>query len=151
MARDRRDQEGPSLFDLQAPYLNSFAGTDLDGKGVEATVNILDPFTPFAEDAQYYDDASATVYFKNVWGAIIKDFEAHKVMPAGKVTPEDVVWGGDIWHAMVDYKTKSDALFAKLSSATLADEKKALFEKAKAFYAAYRLPRRLPVATAAAS
>ena len=144
-------KKDPSLFDIQAPYLNSFAGTDLDGKGVEATVNILDPFTPFADDKQYYDDASGTTYFKNVWGAIIKDFEAHKIMPAGKVTPEDVVWGGDIWHAMVDYKSKSDALFAKLSSATLADDKKAMLEKAKAFYAAFDFLDAYRLATAAGS
>jgi len=144
-------KKDPSLFDIQAPYLNSFAGTDLDGKGVEATVNILDPFTPFADDKQYYDDASGTTYFKNVWGAIIKDFEAHKVMPAGKVTPEDVVWGGDVWHAMVDYKMKSDALIAKLSSAKLGDDKKAVLEKAKAFYAAFDFLDAYRLASAAGS
>jgi hypothetical protein len=144
-------KKDPSLFDIQAPYLNSFAGTDLDGKGVEATVNILDPFTPFADDKQYYDDVAGTTYFKNVWGAIIKDFETHKVMPAGKVTPEDVVWGGDIWHEMVDYKEKSDALFTKLSSATLTDDKKALLEKAKAFYAAFDFLDSYRLATAAGS
>jgi hypothetical protein len=144
-------KKDPSLFDIQAPYLNSFAGTDLDGKGVEATVNILDPFTPFADDKQYYDDASGTTYFKNVWGAIIKDFEAHKVMPAGKVTPEDVVWGGAIWHAMMEYKSKSDALIAKLSSATLADDKKAMLDKAKTFYAAFDFLDAYRLATAAGS
>ncbi len=77
-------KKDPSLFDIQAPYLNSFAGTSLDGKGVEATVNILDPCTPFEEDAQYYDDAEATMNCKNVWSAIIKDFAAHKIMTEGK-------------------------------------------------------------------
>lgn len=127
----------PSLFDIQAPYLNSFAGTDLDGKGVEETIKILDPLTPFEENAQYYDDPNATTNFKNVWGAVIKDFEAHKVIPAGKATPEDVVWGGDIWHLMVDYKKKSDALLAKVDAAKLAADKQEIVRKAKAFYDAY--------------
>ncbi len=144
-------KKDPSLYDVQAPYLNSFAGTDLDGKGVEATVNILDPLTPFADDKQYYDETTGTAYFKNVWGAIIKDFEAHKIMPAGKVTPEDVVWGGDIWHAMVEYKAKSDELFGKLSSATLNADKKAMFDKAKAFYAAYDFLDSYRLAVAAGS
>jgi hypothetical protein len=144
-------KKDPSLFDIQAPYLNSVAGTDLDGKGVKATVDLLDPFTPFADDNQYFDDVSATTYFKNVWGAWIKDFEAHKIVPAGKVTPEDVVWGGDVWHAMIDYKSKSDALFAKLSSATLGDDKKALLEKAKAFYAAFDFLDAYRLASAAGS
>ena len=38
-------KKDPSLYDLQAPYLNSMAGTSLDGKGVAATVAILHPFT----------------------------------------------------------------------------------------------------------
>ncbi len=25
---------------------------------------------------------------------MIKNFEAHEILPAGKVTPDDVVWGG---------------------------------------------------------
>src|SRR6202166_4715989 len=59
-------KKNPSLFDRQAPYLNSVAGTDLDGKGVKATVDLLDPFTPFADDKQYFDDVSLPTYFKNV-------------------------------------------------------------------------------------
>jgi hypothetical protein len=137
----------PSLFDLQAPYLNSFAGTDLDGKGVASTVNLLDPFSPFSEGKSYYDDPTNLVYYKSVWGAIIADLESHGIMPKGKVTPDDVVWGGPIWHQMVDYKTKTDALLSKLGSATLSADKQALLDKAKTFYAdfdfldSYRLAR----------
>ncbi len=59
------------------------------------------------------------------------------MIPAGKATPEDVVWGADIWHLMVDYKKKSDALLVKLDSATLAADKQDIVKKAKAFYDAY--------------
>jgi hypothetical protein len=127
----------PSLYDLQAPYLNSFAGTSLDGKGVEQTVSILHPFTPFDDDKKYYDDPSSTVFYANVWTAIIKDFEAHKIIPAGKITADDVVWGGPIWHQMVDYRSKTDALMGKLKGATLASDKQALLDKAKTLYAAF--------------
>lgn len=134
-----------SLYDLQAPYLNSMAGTSLDGKGVADTVAILHPFTTFEDDKQYYEDKSATAYYANVWTAIIKDFEAHNILPAGKVTADDVVWGGPIWRQMVDYREKTDALLAKLKNATLTPEKQALVDKANTFYAdfdfldAYRL------------
>ena len=127
----------PSLYDLQAPYLNSMAGTSLDGKGVEETVKILHPFTSFADDKQYYDDTSGTAYYANVWSAIIKDFEAHGIIPKGKITPDDVVWGGPIWHQMIDYKAKTDDLMDKLKGKTLAADKQALADKAKTFYAAY--------------
>ena len=134
-----------SLYDLQAPYLNSMAGTSLDGKGVADTVAILHPFTPFDDDKQYFEDTKSTTYYANVWTAIIKDFEAHNIIPPGKVTADDVVWGGPIWKQMVDYRSKTDALLAKLGGATLSPDKQALVDKAKALYAdfdfldAYRL------------
>jgi hypothetical protein len=127
----------PSLYDLQAPYLNSVAGTSLDGKGVEQTVAILHPFTTFDGDKQYYDDKASTAYYANVYAAIIKDFEAHNVIPAGKFTPDDFVWGGPIWHQLVDYRSKTDELMTKLKGATLTAEKQALVDKAKTHYANY--------------
>lgn len=126
-----------SLFDIQAPYLNSFAGTNLDGKGVASTVNLLDPFSPFEDGKAYYDDPKNLVYYKSVWNAIIADLEKNKIIPAGIVKTDDVVWGGDIWHQMVEYRTKSDDLFAKLGAATLSADKKALFDKAKTLYAGF--------------
>ena len=130
-------KKDPSLYELQAPYLNSMAGTSLDGKGVEATVKILHPFTSFADDKQYYDDKSATTYYANVWSAIIKDFEAHGIIPKDKISPDDVVWGGAIWHQMVDYKAKTDDLMDKMKGKSLAADKQALADKAKTLYAAY--------------
>src|ERR1700730_425025 len=127
----------PSLYDLQAPYLNSVAGTSLDGKGVEQTVAVLHPYTTFAGDKQYYDDKASTVYYANVWSAIIKDFEAHGIIPAGKIAPDDVVWGGPIWHHLVDYRAKTDELMTKLKGMTLASDKQVLADKAKIFYAGY--------------
>src|ERR1700688_4711673 len=124
-----------SLYDLQAPYLNSMAGTSLDGKGVADTVAILHPFTTFDDNKQYYDDKASTTYYANVWNAVIKNFEEHKIIPEGKATPDDVVWGGPIWLQMVEYRTKADDLLKKLSGATLAPGKQQLVEKAKSFYA----------------
>src|SRR6202021_3300277 len=66
-----------SLYDLQAPYLNSMAGTSLDGKGVADTVAILHPFSTFDDNKQYYDDKASTTYYANVWNAVIKNFEEH--------------------------------------------------------------------------
>ena len=109
----------PSLYDLQAPYLNSMAGTSLDGKGVADTVAILHPFTTFDDNKQYYDDKKSTTYYANIWNAMIKNFEEHSILPAGKVTADDVVWGGPIWQQMVDYRTKTDEIMKKLAGATL--------------------------------
>jgi hypothetical protein len=144
-------KKDPSLYDLQAPYLNSVAGTDLDGKGVAATVNILHPYTSFEDDAEYYADPNKVLYYANAWGALIKNYEEHGIIPKGKVTPDDIIWGGAIWHQMVDYKDKTDALMQKLDGMTLDTGKKALVDKAKSFYAARDYLDAWRLATAAAS
>lgn len=137
----------PSLYDLQAPYLNAMAGTSLDGPGVAETVKILDPLTSFADDAQYYQNKDATTYYANVWSAIIRDFEAHNIIPKGKVTPDDVAWGGPIWQQMVDYRTKTDDLLGGLKGKALPPDRQALAERARTLYAdfdfldSYRLAR----------
>ncbi|WP_129218110.1 hypothetical protein [Lichenibacterium ramalinae] len=127
----------PGLYDLQAPYLNAMAGTSLDGKGVAETVRILHPFTGFDDDKQYFDEKGGTTYYANVWAAIIRDFETHGIIPKGKVTPDDVVWGGPIWHQMVDYRAKTDDLLGKLKAAPLSADKQALADKARALYAGF--------------
>jgi hypothetical protein len=128
-----------SLYDLQAPFLNSMAGTNLDGKGLADSVAVLHPFSTFDDDKQYFEDKKSTTYYVNIYNAMIKNYEEHGILPAGKATADDFVWGGPIWKQMVDYRAKTDDLMKKL------DGKKALADKAKTFYAdfdfldAYRL------------
>ena len=97
-------KKDPSLYDIQAPYLNSFAGTDLDGKGVATTVNMLDPFSPFQDGKAYYDDPKNLVYYKSVWNAMISDLESHSIIPKGTVTTGRHRLGRRIWRQMVDYR-----------------------------------------------
>ena len=73
-------------------------------------MKILHPFTPFDDNTKYYDDKASTVYYTNVWAAIIKDFEEHGIIPAGKVTPDESSGAAPIWHQMVDYRAKTDEL-----------------------------------------
>ena len=80
---------------------------------VADTVAILHPFSTFDDNKQYYDDKQSTTYYANVWTAVIKNFEEHNILPAGKVTADDVVWGGPIWHELVDYRTKTDEILKK--------------------------------------
>ena len=127
----------PSLYDLQAPFLNSMAGTNLDGKGVADTVAILHPFTTFDDNKQYFEDTKSTTYYLNIYNAMIKNYEEHGILPVGKATADDFVWGGPIWKQMVDYRNKTAELMKKLEGAALADDKKALVEKAKGLYASF--------------
>jgi hypothetical protein len=124
----------PSLMDLQAPYLNSVAGTSLDGKGVASTINILDPMTSFENDKQYYKDDKSVLYYKNAWSAIIADYASHGIMPKDAVTPDEIIWGAAIWHQMQDYKAKTDTIMSGLAGKTLPADKADLLAKARQFY-----------------
>lgn len=124
----------PSLHDLQAPYLNSVAGTSLDGKGVASTISVLDPMTSFDNDKVYYQDEKSVLFYKNAWSAIIADYAAHGIMPKDAVTPDEVIWGAAVWHQMQDYKAKTDAIMAATAGKTLAADKAALLAKAKQYY-----------------
>ncbi len=135
----------PSLFDLQAPYLNSVAGTSLDGKGVEATVKILDPFSPFDYSSTYFTDQSSILYYKNAWPAIIADWTEKGLVPKGAVTADDVIWAAPIWHQMKDYRAKAEGLIKGLEGKTLSADHQKLLDQAKHhfeifdFLDAYRL------------
>jgi hypothetical protein len=144
-------KKDPSLFDIQAPYLNSVAGTDFDGKGVAEVVNSLDPFAPFEYGKTFYEDTKSARYYKNLYTAIIDDYVAHNIVPKGAVTPDQFIWGAAIWKQAMEYKTKTDALMAGLQGKTLAVDKKAQLDKAKQLYDWYDYLDAFRLATAAAS
>jgi len=130
-------QKDPSLFELQAPYLNSVAGTDLDAAGLKATVDSLHPFAPFDAGNTYFKDENSVLYYKNAWGSIIKEYVANGILPNADTTPDDIVWAASIWTTMEDYRVKSDDLIKQAEGKTLADDKKALLEQAKTYFAIF--------------
>lgn len=121
------------LYDLQAPVLNSMAGTSLTGADVADTVKLFQPYVPFDDDAKFYTDTSNVLYYKPLYDQIIKAFEDNGVLPAG-LTPEKFVWGGAIWQQLVDYRDQTDKLLAGIDESKLSDAKKALVEQAHKYY-----------------
>jgi hypothetical protein len=144
-------KKDPSLFELQAPYLNSVAGTSLDAAGVEATIKRLDPLSPFEYGSTYFEDKNSVLYWLNAWPAIIKDYVAHGVIPEGAVSADDFVWAAPIWQRMKSYHDKTDELLAKLAGQELSGDKRALVEKAKQYYEWYDFLDAYRLAVAASS
>jgi hypothetical protein len=130
-------KKDPSLFDLQAPYLNSVAGTSLDGKGVESTVETLDPLSSFEYNTTYFEYVDNVLYYKNAWTAIIKNYASHGIMPENAVTPEQMIWAAAIWHQMREYRDKADAMIKALEAKGLDSEGQSLLSKAKHYFQAY--------------
>ena len=143
--------EDPSLYELQAPYLNSVAGTDLDAKGVEETVAILHPYSSFEYNEKYYVDETSLLYYKNAWPAIIADWAEKGLLPKDAVTAEEFVWGAAIWNQMKDYQAKSAAMIADLESQSLDADKQALLDRAKQYFEWFNFLDAYRMATAASS
>jgi ABC-type nitrate/sulfonate/bicarbonate transport system substrate-binding protein len=126
-------EKDPSLYGVYAPYLNSVAGTSLDADGVRRTVENLDPFVPFEQQTKYFVDEKSAEYYGNSMGALIKALETSATIPTG-ITPDQVIWAAPMWHEMMDYKTKTDALFEQAKTADLSPEQQALLEDARRYY-----------------
>jgi hypothetical protein len=90
------------------------------------------------------------LYYKNSWGAIIKNYAEHGIIPEGSVTPDQIIWAAPIWHQMVDYRSKTDGLMKGLEGKSLSADKKALLGKAKEYYGWYDFLDAYRFATAAA-
>jgi hypothetical protein len=144
-------QKDPSLYELQAPYLNSVAGTDLDAKGVEQTVAILHPYSSFEDNQKYFVEEDHSLYWKNAWPAIIGDWADKGLVPADAVTTEEFVWAAPIWQQMKDYQTQSEALIGQLEGQSLDPEKQELLAQAKQHFEWFNFLDAYRLATAAAS
>jgi hypothetical protein len=144
-------QKDPSLYELQAPYLNSVAGTDLNAAGVEQTVAILHPYSSFEDNGKYFVDKDHILYWKNAWPAIIGDWTDKGLVPADAVTTEEFIWAAPIWQQMKDYQSKSGDLISQLEGQSLDADKEELLTKAKQHYEWFNFLDAYRLATAAAS
>jgi hypothetical protein len=144
-------QKDPSLYELQAPYLNSVAGTDLDAAGVEQTVAILHPYSSFEDNEKYFVDQSHILYWKNAWPAVIGDWTDKGLVPADAVTTEEFIWAAPIWQQMKEYQSKSGDLIRQLEGQSLDGDKAELLNKAKQHYEWFNFLDAYRLASAAAS
>jgi hypothetical protein len=126
-------QKDSSLYGVYTPYLNSVAGTSLDAAGVQRTVENLDPFVPFEQQTRYFEDKQGAEYYGNSMGALIKALESSGNIPSG-IKPDDVIWAAPMYQEMVDYKTKTDALFKSAQGKQLTADKQQNLDKAHQYY-----------------
>jgi hypothetical protein len=123
----------PSLYNIQAPVLNSIAGTSLTGEDLAGTVDLFHPYIPYEENAQFYVDTNSLLYYKGLYDQIINAYVENGILPEG-ITPDDFVWGGKLWQQLEDYRKKTDELLAGVDEASLPEDKKALIAEARKYY-----------------
>jgi ABC-type nitrate/sulfonate/bicarbonate transport system substrate-binding protein len=118
----------PSLFDLQAPYLNSVAGTDLTGKEIADEFAQFHPLITFKQAGEdYYTTPSSSQYYKTIGEAVIRDQVAAGAIPKG-ITADDFIWADKIYTDLASYKKGYEDLAAKPGGDS------ALMTKAKQYY-----------------
>ncbi len=123
----------PSLYDLQAPVLNSIAGTSLTGEDLAETVKLFHPYIPYEENTKFYTDKESILYYEGLYKQIIGAFVESGIVPEG-VTPDEFVWGGKLWQQLEDYRKKADDLLAGIDEASLSEDKKGLVADARKYY-----------------
>lgn len=110
----------PGLFDIQAPYLNSVAGTNLTGQEIADLFAELHPLELFEEATEYYEDSSSAQYYSSIGQAIIDDQVDAGAIPEG-ITPDDFIWAADIYADMKKFKEQYDEILAGDTSGGDAD------------------------------
>lgn len=126
-------QKHHSLYGVYAPYLNSVAGTSLSAAGVQRTVNNLDPFVPFDQQAKYFSNKSGAEYYANSTNALISSLAHSGVIKSG-ITADDVIWAAPIYQEFILYKNKTLALFRAAQSKHLSSDKQKVLAQAHNFY-----------------
>jgi ABC-type nitrate/sulfonate/bicarbonate transport system substrate-binding protein len=125
-------EKDTSLFDIQAPYLNSVAGTNLTGKEIADEFTEMHPLETFEKATEYYDEPSSGTYYKTVGNAQIKAQEDAGAIPKG-FTADNFIWAPKIYRDLANFKKQYEAIAASAGSS--AD--KALLAKAKQYYDTY--------------
>ncbi len=118
----------------ELPFINAFAGTSLTLPQLQNNIQNLDPLIPFDGQGPYFDSPSSSLYYKNWFQATLKFNIDKGIVPAGTYNPDDLIWAGTIYHELVDFRHRSDALLAKAAQKSLSADKSSLVTKARALY-----------------
>lgn len=130
-------QKDPSLYDLQAPYLNSVAGTKLTGPEIADMVAKLHPYIGFEGSEPWYADANSPTNITPVYDAIIADLEKGGVIPAGKITTDTFAWNRPIWQLAKSYHDKASELIEKVKAGSPTPKQSELLASAEQQFARF--------------
>jgi ABC-type nitrate/sulfonate/bicarbonate transport system substrate-binding protein len=105
----------PSLFDLQAPYLNSVAGTNLTGKDLADEFAQMHPLETFEKAGpDYFDDPSSSQYYKTIGNAVIADqIKAGTLQKSQNLDADSFTWADDVYRDLVSLKHGYEDIVAK--------------------------------------
>lgn len=118
-------------------YLNSYTGSALTAEELAATFDGLYSLRDFEAAAGLYDDGDDAFNFQKVAGAQVADLSAQGVIGDGH-TADQLSIAGDIYDALVEYRTKADAALATAPAGELTERAQQQYD-ARNYLDAYRL------------
>lgn len=121
------------LLAIEVPYINSYAGVDLDEAGLWEIFSRLDPLVGWEDQTRYFEDEQDPRLYKTAMTALINQYEEDGVLEGGN-TPDDVVWAGMVYDTLEWYQAETDKIFDALEGQTLSAEQEELLQSARQHY-----------------
>lgn len=118
------------------PFINANTGAQLDWESIKFIFEELDPFYPWQEQAQIWEDPEYALFYKNIY-----EFQIQKYISEGTLTDqpydlEELFTAKTIFMEMRELKIKTEELLAKADAdSTISEDRLAVIEMAKKHYA----------------
>jgi len=131
---DQEQKDPKTMLGAMLDYVNSFAGTSLDYKGLKLTIDALSPLSNFEFQKNYCDKPDSPLFYKNAFNAHVKFNIDKGLLSQTSYDPDSLIWACEIYTDLGKLKEESDALLAALKGKTLSPDQQSTVDKAKQFY-----------------
>lgn len=118
-------------------YINAFAGTNLNIRGLRITIDELDPLLSWKDQRAICNDKTSPLYYKTWYQATVNSDVASKALPAGNYPVDNLIWSCGVYNALGRYKNASDRLLAALHSKKLSGRARTFLKRGQQMYAAF--------------
>jgi hypothetical protein len=131
---DQEQKDSKTMLGAMLDYVNSFAGTSLDYKGLKLTIDALSPLSNFEFQKNYCDKPDSPLYYKNAFNAHVKFNIDKGLLSQTSYDPDSLIWACEIYTDLGKLKEESDALLATLKGKTLSPAQQSTVDRARQFY-----------------
>ena len=131
---DQEQKDPKTMLGAMLDYVNSFAGTSLDYKGLKLTIDALSPLSSFEFQKNYCDKPDSPLFYKNAFNAHVKFNIDKGLLSQTSYDPDSLIWACEIYTDLSKLKGESDALLTGLKGKTLSPAQQSTIDKAKQFY-----------------
>ena len=112
-----------------APFINAANGSNLDAEAIRYIFDVMDPFFPFSEQEEIWENAESPLYYKNIYEPQIKRLVETGALPDRVYDLDKMFVAKSIFENLREMKKSSEAFLAKVDD-SLEGEKLAIAKAA---------------------